>query len=113
MYSKKPQKLSKVDYWKRWEFFELLHDLKLVEALLEKLFGANEFDQTIEGDTHAKLMGAIDDIEFGNSKDLVEIDELFQSGSKLHELLEDKEPEIIRNIQSRVNNWKNNHLSHL
>lgn len=109
LFSKKPQKLSKEDYWKNWEFFELLDDLKLIEAILEKRFGANEFDQTIEGDTHAELMGAIDHIEFGNRNDLVEIDELFQSGSKLLELLEDKEPEIIRNIQRRVNNWKDNH----
>ena len=109
LFPKKLHQLSKEDYWKHWEFFELLDDLKLIEALLEKQFGANEFDQTIEGDTHAKLIGAIDDIEFGNKNDLVEIDELFQSGSKLHELLEDKEPEIIGNIQRRVNNWKDNH----
>ena len=34
--SNRPDKLSKVDYWKKWEFFELLDDLHKAEKMLSK-----------------------------------------------------------------------------
>jgi hypothetical protein len=106
LFSRSPQPFSKNDYWKHWEFFELLDDLKIIESTFHKLYGKDEFDQSVEGDTHAKLIGAIDDIEFGNRNDLFEIDELFQAESELLGILQDQNTDEIANVRRRVNNWK-------
>lgn len=62
--------LSKEDYWKKWEFFELMKDLHLASEMLSqreggysaKFLSAEEFKDALDD--------KIDDIEFGNQVDL-------------------------------------------
>lgn len=108
LFSRKSKGFTKSDYWKFWEFFELLDDLKIIEKTLENLYGEECFDQKIEGDTHAKLIGAIEAIEFENKSDLYEIDELFNTDGKLIEILKGKNGEEVIRIRRRVDFWKKN-----
>jgi hypothetical protein len=109
LFSKKTKGFTKNDHWRYWGFFELLDDLKIIETTLEDLYGEEDFDQKIEGDIHAKLIGAIEAIEFENRNDLYELDELFNSDSKLIEVLKGKNAEEVISIRRRIDFWKNNH----
>ena len=66
----RPDKLSKVDYWKKWEFFELLDDLHSAEKLLSEYKGGHSGVFLSAQEFHQSLVDAIDDVEFGNQTDL-------------------------------------------
>ena len=69
--SNRPDNLSKVDYWKKWEFFELLDDLHAAEKILAEYKGRllRQIFYPLKSFMR-HLLDAIDDIEFGNQTDL-------------------------------------------
>lgn len=109
LFSRKSHEFTKADFWRYWEFFELLDDLKVIEKTLERLYGNDDFDQKVEGDIHAKLIGAIEAIEFENRNNLYEVDVLFYPDGKLIEILRGENAEEVTSIRRRIDFWKNNH----
>ena len=66
----RPINLSKIEYWKKWEIFELLEDLHTAEKLLSKYEEGHSSKFLSAKEFHEALVDAIDDIEFGNKTDL-------------------------------------------
>ncbi|WP_420579885.1 hypothetical protein [Reichenbachiella sp.] len=98
--------ITKKDYWLKWEISELIDDLKLVEKIIDKKYGKESFNHSEQGDAHADLIGVIDEIEYGNRKDLLGIYELFCINKKLPQLIGEEGRSKVNRIIGRVTKWK-------
>jgi len=105
-FKKKTKQLSKVEYWKKWQFFELLDDLHKAEKLLAEFKGgySNRFDSA--QDFHSHLVDFIDDIEYGNQTDLSKLWIWFAPTFDWDDLVGMDGLEIGNRIFERVDNWK-------
>jgi hypothetical protein len=103
---KKPKQLSKVEYWKKWGFFELVEDLHKADKILEELKGgySNRFDSAQDFRSH--LVDFIDYIEFGNQMDLSKLWIWFAPTCDWDDLVGITGIEIGNRIFERVDNWK-------
>ncbi|TXE15456.1 hypothetical protein ES731_15355 [Psychroflexus gondwanensis] len=106
-FKEKPERLSKVEYWKKWEFFELVEDLHKAEKLLAEFKGgySNQFDSA--QDFHSHLVDFINDIEYGNRIDISELWIWFAPTCAWDDLVGLVGIEIGNRIFERVDNWKN------
>jgi hypothetical protein len=99
------KKLSKIEYWKKWEFFELLNDLhSALELLIKRNLSTKEADEF-----RIALEENIDDIEFGNQTDLSYIWMLFSTGGQWDVIMGQNDREIRERIFERTDRWKKNH----
>lgn len=105
--SSRPDNLSKIDYWKKWEFFELLEDLHAAEKILSKYEGGYSGKFLSAQEFHASLVEAIDDIEFGNQTDLSRIWIWFAPTCAWDDFVGEEGIELGNRIFERVNKWKN------
>ena len=108
---KKPEQLSKVEYWKKWEFFELVEDLHKAEKLLAEFKGgySNHFDSA--QDFHSNLVDYIDDIEYGNRIDISELWIWFAPTCDWDDFVGLDGLELGNRIFERVDNWKKHNPS--
>lgn len=104
--SSRPDNLSKIDYWKKWEFFELLGDLHAAEKILSKYEGGYSGKFLSAQEFHASLVEAIDDIEFGNQTDLSRIWIWFAPTCAWDDFVGEEGIELGNRIFERVNKWK-------
>jgi hypothetical protein len=96
--------LSKVEYWKKWEFFELLDDLHIALKACEQLTISQK---TKENENfHDILADEIDNIEFGNKNDLNDIWILFSPGGQWVSIMKQSEKEVGERIFERADRWK-------
>lgn len=101
--------LSKKEYWVKWEISQLLDDLGIVENIFDEKFGEEKFELTEVGELHANLIEAIDEIEYGNRKDLNKIYVLFCSNNKISQFIDSRDNTVLDRITLRVNKWKKKH----
>ena len=104
--SNRADKLSKVDYWKKWEFFELLDDLHKAEKMLSKYEGAYSGEFLSAQEFHEALIDAIDDIEFGNQTDLSRFWIWFAPTKAWDDFVGEEGIELGNRIFERVDRWK-------
>lgn len=106
IFKNKPKQLSKVGYWKKWEFFELLEDLHKAEKLLSesKSGYSNQFNSAEE--FQIALEDFIDDIEYGNQIDLSQLWIWFAPTCDWDDLVGKDGAEIGNRIFERVDHWK-------
>ena len=104
--SNRPDNLSKVDYWKKWEFFELLDDLHTTEKMLSEYKGGYSGEFLSAEEFHEALIEAIDDIEFGNQIDLSRFWIWFAPTSVWDDFVGEAGLELGNKIFERVNKWK-------
>lgn len=106
LFSKKPERLSKVDYWTKWEFFDLLEDLHKAEKLLANFRGGYSGKFLSAESFHKALIEAIDDIEEGNQIDLTRFYYWFAPTCEWDDFVGLEGEELGNRIFERVNKWK-------
>lgn len=104
--SNRPDNLSKIDYWKKWEFFELLEDLHAAEKILAEYKGGYSGEFLSAEEFHEALLDAIDDIEFGNQTDLNRFWLWFAPTCAWDDFVGEEGIELGNRIFERVNKWK-------
>lgn len=107
--SNRPDNLSKVDYWKKWEFFELLDDLHEAEKLLSEYTGGYSGEFLSAEEFHLALIDAIDDIEFGNQTDLTRFWMWFAPTCEWDDFVGEEGEELGNKIFERADRWKKGH----
>ncbi|MDH4473328.1 MAG: hypothetical protein QE487_12040 [Fluviicola sp.] len=105
----RPDNLSKVDYWKKWEFFELLDDLHAAEKQLSEYKGGYSEEFLSAEEFHEALIDAIDDIEFGNQTDLTRFWLWFAPTCAWDDFVGQEGEELGNKIFERVDRWKKGH----
>ncbi len=101
-----PDNLSKVEYWRKWEFFELIEDLHLAENVLSKYKGGCSGAFLSAEKFHEELIDAIDDIEFGNQSDLTRFWIWFAPTSAWDDFVGEEGLDLGNRIFERVDKWK-------
>ena len=104
--SNRPDNLSKIDYWKKWEFFELLEDLHAAENILSKYEGGHSGEFLSAEEFHKSLVEEIDAIEFGNQTDLSKIWLWFAPTCAWDDFVGGEGIELGNSIFERVDKWK-------
>lgn len=104
--SSRPDNLSKTEYWKKWEFFELLDDLHTAEKMLANYSGGCSGEFLSAEEFHEALIDAIDDIEFGNQTDLTRFWVWFAPTCAWDDFVCDEGIDLGNRIFERVNKWK-------
>ena len=102
IFGTKEKRLSKVEYWKKWEFFELLDDLHIAFKLLSE----SDLNVKEKNDFKIILEDKIDEIEFGNQTDLNEIWTLFSPGGQWDIIMGQGNKELKDKIFGRADRWK-------
>lgn len=105
IFSSRPDKLSKCEYWERWEFFDLIEDLYEAEKLLSRYSGGYS-DQFLSAEEfHNALINKIDDIEFGNQTDLSELWTWFAPTSAWDDFVGEEGEYLGNRIFTRLDKW--------
>ena len=99
---------TKIEYWKKWHFFELLHHLHKCDDILERTAGGREFDNTDIGNIHANLIDIIDDIEFGNVNQLHRVHEFINQNDSALVSISKIDHQLIDKIKAITENWIKN-----
>jgi hypothetical protein len=94
--------ISKVEYWKKWEYFELLDDLHVAFKSLSE----SNSDTKEKENFKIALEDKIDDIEFGNQNDLTDIWTWFSPGGQWEVVMGQENKELKARIFERSNRWK-------
>jgi hypothetical protein len=104
LFGPKGNGLSKIDYWKKWELFELLDDLH--EA--EKLLTSGQFDGDRVGDFKAKFIEELAEIEGANIVDLTRMWQWFSPNGEWDSKIGINGNELGKSIFRRTDRWKRN-----
>ena len=96
------KRLSKDEYWKKWEYFELLDDLHLALRLLSESNSDTKEKEMFK----LALEEKIDDIEFGNQNDLTDIWTWFSPGGQWDALMGQENKHLKDSIFERSDRWK-------
>jgi hypothetical protein len=102
----KSKGLTKIEYWEKREFFELIKDLHKAEKLLSNNKGGSSTEFLSADDFYDALIDAIDDIEFGNKIDLTKFYFWFAPTSTWDNFMGNSGLEIGDKIFTRVDKWK-------
>lgn len=99
------KELSKIDYWKKWELFELFDDLH--EA--EKLLTSGQFDEINDIDQFkSEFIEELYDIEGANVADFTRMWIWFSPNKEWESKIGIKGNELGRRIFQRTDRWKRN-----
>ncbi|TPD67000.1 hypothetical protein [Flavobacterium microcysteis] len=98
------EKLSKVDYWKKWELFELFDDLHRGEKLLIEIASKNSESQFLKFKDN--YIEELYEIEGDNVADFTRIWEWFTPTKEWETLLSEKGKEIGDNVFRITDQWK-------
>ncbi|PBQ30443.1 hypothetical protein CNR22_01230 [Sphingobacteriaceae bacterium] len=98
--------LTKEEYWKKWEFFELIDDLHKAEELLSNFTGGHSGEFSSAEHFRETFVDAIDDIEGGNQTDLTRFYIWFLPTSTWDDFTKDQGQELGNKIFERVDSWK-------
>ncbi len=101
--------MSKVEYWKQWQFFELLEKLHEAEQLLWEYKSVYSEEFGLAEIFHENLVDAIDDIEFGNRSDLTRFYHWFSLGQAWGFFTGEAGKELGESIFSIAERWKKAH----
>jgi hypothetical protein len=109
LFKKKTKQLSKVEFWEKYEFFELIADLHLAEKLLSEFKGGycRKFDSA--EDFHKALIEGIFDVEFDNVPDFTQIWNWFAPTCEWDSFAGIEGFELGNRIFMRTDYWKKNH----
>jgi hypothetical protein len=101
-----PENLSKIDYWKKYDFFELIADLHQALEFLANYSGGYSNGFLSAEAFYLALEDAIDDIEFGNQTDLNRFYIWFAPASDWDDFTGNEGSDLGDNIFERVKKWK-------
>ena len=103
-----PVRLSKLEYWKKWELFELFDDLHKAEKLLVDIVGDNTESQLLifQSDYIEELY----EIEGDNVADFTRMWEWFTPTREWESLVGNRGKELGNNIFRIIDKWKRNQV---
>jgi hypothetical protein len=104
--AKHSDRLSKVDYWNKWELFELFDDLHRGEQLLIEITNDNSEGQFLK--FKKEYIEELYEVEGDNVADFTRIWEWFKPTSEWEVLLGDKGQIIGSNVFRITDKWKRN-----
>lgn len=99
-------KLSKIEYWEKWDLFELFDDLKEAIKLLTETEPAKESRGLI--DFRNAFIEEFHEVEVDNVADFTQIWKWFTPGKEWDNLTGLKGKELGKNIFDIVDRWKRN-----
>ncbi|WP_452227601.1 hypothetical protein [Lacinutrix sp. MEBiC02404] len=108
IFKKKSKELSKIEYWKKWELFELISDLHLAEKMLSEYSGGYSGNFSSAEEFHKALVEEIYNVEFDNVADFTQIWYWFAPTCEWDDFTGMESIELGNRIFNRVNNWKKN-----
>lgn len=104
LFGTRERRLSKIEYWKKWEIFELFDDLHDAEQLLNSgKFNGNRYEQF--KNEFAEELG---EIEGDNVVDFTRIREWFSPNSEWDSVVGLEGEELGKRIFNRTDRWKRN-----
>ena len=103
------KKLSKEEYWQKWELSKLLEDLHSAERILSKYKGGYSGQTLSAEEFHEELVEAIDDVEFGNRTYLSRFWNWFAPTCEWDDFMGEEGVELGNRIFERVDRWKKAH----
>lgn len=99
------KRISKIDYWKQWEFFELFDDLHLAEQLLHE----NKLNPSIGFEEFkGEFIEELYEVEGDNVADFTRIWEWFNPNNKWDVMMGNVGKELGLRIFYRTDRWKRN-----
>lgn len=107
LFKKKQKRLSKIDYRKKWKFFELLDDLHKAEKFLANRRGGYSGKFTSVEEFRHALLDEINRIEFNNENNLKQIYDWFLPNNIWSHFTGKEGLELGNRIFERASRWKN------
>jgi hypothetical protein len=105
LFPKMENRLSKVDYWKKWDFFELFDDLHAAEEMLKSRIK----NASIECNQFKKVfIEELYEIEADNVTDFTKIWQWFAPDGAWDRVAGQEGKELGKRIYNRVDRWKRN-----
>jgi hypothetical protein len=99
-------KPSKIDYWKKWELFELFDDLHKAESLLSDIATVKHQDDILK--FKSEFVEKLYETEGDNVTDLTRIWEWFAPAKEWDTLIGEIDKGLGNNIFRITDNWKRN-----
>ena len=99
-------KLSKVEYWNKWQLFELFENLHKAEQILNDTACISNSKELL--DFRQEYVELLNEIEFDNVADFTTIWQWFSPRNKWETLLQDNNKELVDRIFFITDNWKRN-----
>jgi hypothetical protein len=100
----KKKRLSKADYWKKWELSELFDDLHEAEQLLNSRQANGDRDEIFK----TKFIEELGEIEGDNVADFTRVWEWFSPNNEWDNLVGSEGKELGKRIFQRTDRWKRN-----
>jgi hypothetical protein len=105
LFGTREKKLSKIEYWRKWEFFELFDDLHDAEKLLTSgQFNANSEVEKFK----AEFIEELYEIEGDNVADFTIMWTWFSPNNEWDRITGSKGNELGKRIFQRADRWKRN-----
>jgi hypothetical protein len=105
LFGRRGKQLSKIEYWRKWEIFELFDDLHEVEKLLT----SGQFHANSEVDKFkAEFIEELYEIEGDNVADFTRMWIWFSPSNKWDSIVGTKGNELGKRIFQRTDRWKRN-----
>ncbi|PZP40532.1 MAG: hypothetical protein DI598_19270 [Pseudopedobacter saltans] len=102
---RKSERLSKLEYWKEWDLFELFEDLHKAEKLLAEIVNNNNEFNKFKSDFIEELY----EIEGDNVADFTKICYWFAPKKEWETFCGQSGQNLGLNIYNITNKWKRNH----
>ena len=96
--------ITKTDYWKKWEFFELFDDLKIAENILVEKANSNFLTQKFKDE----FIEHINEIKGDNVIDFTLVRQWFSPDGEWQNNFGKEYKELQHNIFHRADKWKRN-----
>lgn len=105
----KKNQLSKIEYWKKWELFELIEDLHKAEKLLSTCKAGYSGEFISAEDFHRAFVDELYNIEFDNVADFTLMWRWFMPNCIWDDFTGTEGLELGSRIFARLDRWKRNH----
>jgi hypothetical protein len=100
----KEKRLSKIDYWKKWQLFELFDDLYEAERVLDSIFKSRSDGEKFR----TEFIEELGDIEGANVVDFTRIWLWFSPHGEWDKVVGTEGSELRERIFQRTDRWKRN-----
>jgi hypothetical protein len=104
LFRTKEKKLSKVDYWRKWELFELFDDLHKAEKLLNSRQSSGDRAEKFK----TEFIEELGEIEGDNVADFTRVWEWFSPNKEWDNVVGVEGKEFGKRIFQRTDRWKRN-----
>ncbi len=105
----KKNQLSKTEYWKKWELFELIEDLHKAEKFLSEYKGGNSGEFLSAEVFHEAFVEELCNVEFDNVADFTLMWRWFMPTCEWDDFTRKQGQELGNRIFARLDRWKRNH----